>query len=130
MTRLAYVDASAMVKLVVPETASAAMLRWYVEAERLATSRLGIIETTRAAVRHPHDADHLRFVLGSIEVVELDRTIANRAAAVGPDYLRALDAIHLATALELGDDVAWFVTYDDRLAGAARAAGLEVIRPW
>ena len=72
MTRLAYVDASAHGEARGPETASAAMLRWYVEAERLATSRLGIIETTRAAVRHPHDADHLRFVLGSIEVVELD----------------------------------------------------------
>ena len=129
MTRLAYVDASAMVKLVLPEAESAEMRRWYVEAERMATSRLGIVETTRAAARHPHDADHLRFVLGSIEVVELDPMIANRAAAVGPADLRALDAIHLATALQLGDEVTSFVTYDDRLAQAARAVGLEVIRP-
>lgn len=129
MTRLAYVDASALVKLVVPEAESAGMLRWYIEAERVVTSRIGIVETIRATARFPHDPDHLRFVLGSVEVIELGREVADRAAAVRPEYLGALDAIHLATALELGDGVGAFVTYDDRLAAAARAAGFEVVRP-
>ena len=129
MTRLAYVDASALIKLVVPEAESAGMFRWYIEAERLVTSRIGIIETIRAAARFTHDPDHLRFVLGSLEVIELGREVADRAAAARPEDLRALDAIQLATALELGDNLGAFVTYDDRLAGAARAAGFEVIRP-
>ncbi len=129
MTRLAYVDASALVKLVVAEPDSAEMLQWYVQAERVVISRVGIVEANRAAARRPYDPDHLRFVLDSIDVVELGPGIADRAAGVGPASLRALDAIHLATALELGSELVHFVTYDLRLADAARAAGLPVVLP-
>jgi predicted nucleic acid-binding protein len=129
MTSVAYVDASALVKLVVPESESVQMLRWYVEADRVVTSRVGVVETRRAAARHRHDPDGLRSLLASVEVVELDRRVADRAASVGPMLLRAIDAIHLATALELGDILGAFVTYDDRLAEAARAVGLPVVRP-
>ena len=129
MTSLAYVDASALVKLVVVETESAQMLRWYVESERVVTSRVGIAETRRAAARHPHDRDELQLLLTSVEVIEFDERLAERAASVGPILLRALDAIHLATALAFGSELEAFVTYDDRLAEAARAAGLPVDRP-
>ena len=129
MTTVAYVDASALVKLIVLEADSAAFLRWYIEAERVATSRVGVIETRRAAGRHPHDAEELRSVLATVEVVELDRQVADRAAAALPPLLRTLDAIHIATALELGVSLDAFVTYDDRLAAAAQAAGLPVVRP-
>lgn len=43
--------------------------------------------------------------------------------------MRSLDAIHLASALSLGDSLALFVTYDDRLADAARANGISVAAP-
>ena len=129
MTSVAYVDASALVKLVVVETESLQMLHWYVESERVITSRVGIVETRRAADRHPHDPDELRSLLTSVEVIELDQRVADRAASVGPMLLRALDAIHLATALELRESLGAFVTYDDRLADAARAVGLPVVRP-
>jgi predicted nucleic acid-binding protein len=46
-----------------------------------------------------------------------------------PAALRTLDAIHLATAMALAPGLDAFVTYDDRLAEAARALGLPVIRP-
>ncbi|MBW8867314.1 MAG: hypothetical protein JF610_08250 [Acidobacteria bacterium] len=52
-----------------------------------------------------------------------------RAAHIGPLTLRALDAIHLATALSLEPDVDGMVVYDTRLAAAARAAGLRVWAP-
>ncbi len=129
MTSVAYIDASALVKLVVPESESVQMLRWYVEADRVVTSRVGVVETRRAAARHRHDPDGLRSLLASVEVVELDQRVADRAASVGPMLLHALDAIHLAAALELGDILGAFVTYDDRLAEAARAVGLPVVRP-
>lgn len=129
MTSTAYVDASALVKLAVVERDSDEMLRWYVEAERVVTSRVGIVETRRAAARAPHDRDALRALLASVVVVELDQRVADRAAIVGPTLLRALDAIHLATALEIGDGLGSFVTYDDRLAAAAREVGLPVVRP-
>ena len=129
MTVVAYVDASALVKLVVPEAQSGEMLRWYVEVDRVITSRIGVIETRRAAARFRHDAEGLRSLLASVEVFELDARIADRAVAVAPTLLRSLDAIHISTALELGPTLDAFVTYDDRLAAAARAAGLPVVRP-
>jgi uncharacterized protein len=129
VTRLSYVDASALVKLAVAEADSAAMHRWYVESERVATSRIGLIEARRAASRGNVDRAHLRFVLDSLEVIEVDARVADRAAGLGPSALRTLDAIHLASALELGQELDAFVTYDGRLAEAARAVGLPVVSP-
>ena len=129
MTRLSYVDASALVKLVILEPGSEAMLRWYIESERVVTSRVGLVETGRAARRRDHDAIRLGRVLGSIEIIECDATIGERAAALPPATVRTLDAIHVASALELGSALDAFVTYDERLADAARMAGLPVVTP-
>jgi uncharacterized protein len=129
VTKVAYVDASAMAKLALDEPESAAMLRWYVESEQLVSSRIGLIETQRATKRHVHDPVQLDLVLRSVIALEIDDAIAMSAARVGSAAVRTLDAIHLATALALGTDVAAFVTYDDRQADAARALGLPVVRP-
>ncbi len=129
MTAISYLDASAMVKLAVDELESPAMLRWYVESEQVVSSRVGLIETRRATGRRLHDSTQLDIVLRSVVAVELDETIGRRAAQVSPFALRTLDAIHLATALSLGPGLDAFVTYDDRLAEAARALGLPVVRP-
>jgi predicted nucleic acid-binding protein len=126
---IAYADASALVKLVVVEAESPAAYRWFTEAPRIATSRIGIIETVRASSRREHDPAQRERVLAEIEVIEIAELIARSAAALRPPVLRTLDAIHLATALALVPDLDAFVTYDDRLAAAARALGLPVVRP-
>ena len=64
-----------------------------------------------------------------VTVIDLDPLIANRAGEIEPVALRSLDAIHLASALGLGDEVAAFVTHDARQADAARALGLTVEAP-
>ncbi len=128
MTDVAYLDASAIVKLVLFEPKSPEMLRWYHESERLVTSRVGVVETRRAALRRDGDPDRLAAVIDRLEVFELDREIDLRASAIGPPSLRTLDAIHLATAMAI-PGLGSFVTYDDRLADAARYLGLPVIRP-
>ena len=128
MTR-SYVDASALVKVVLAEAESVAMRRWYVESDEVLTSLVGIIETRRAIRRSAFDGDHLEAILRSVGAVRLDPAIARSAAALAPSTLRTLDAIHLATALAFGSELEAFVTYDDRLAEAARAAGLPVDRP-
>ena len=51
------------------------------------------------------------------------------AAALEPAELRTLDAIHLATALAVREDLAGLVTYDRRLAAAAERLDLEVFAP-
>ncbi|MEK6719682.1 MAG: type II toxin-antitoxin system VapC family toxin [Chloroflexota bacterium] len=129
MIALAYADASALVKLVVDEPESAALLRWFLEAEHVATSRIGVIETIRASERRSHDRGHRDRVVEDLVVIEVDQAIARMASSMQPPELRTLDTIHLATALRLLPDLAAFVTYDDRQAAAARRIGLPVIRP-
>ena len=129
MSGISYVDSSALVKLVLIEPGSTGMVRWFVEGERLLTSAVGVIETRRAAARRPHDPARLAYVLRSVEEIALGVGIADRAASIGPPSVRTLDAIHLATALSMARDLDAFVTYDDRLAAAARALGLPVVSP-
>ena len=68
-------------------------------------------------------------LLEALVVVNFDARIAARAAALAPVSVRTLDAKHLATALELGDELTAFVCYDDRLSAAAAALGLPVVTP-
>jgi predicted nucleic acid-binding protein len=128
MTEVAYLDASAIVKLVLDEPDSLSLLRWYQESERIVTSRVGVIETRRAASRRDGDPVRLAAVIDRLEVFELDADVGMRASAIAPPALRTLDAIHMATALSI-PGLSSFVTYDDRLADAARAVGLPVVRP-
>jgi predicted nucleic acid-binding protein len=67
--------------------------------------------------------------LRRIETIRISAAVLETAGALQPAELRSLDALHLATALRLGEDLGRIVTYDDRLLEAARAAGLSVIAP-
>ena len=64
-----------------------------------------------------------------IYLLNLDADVRHEALRLKPHRLRALDAIHLATALSIGRRELEFVTYDDRQAEAARQAGLKVVQP-
>ena len=44
----------------------------------------------------------------------LDDAVLDKAAAIHPAKLRSLDALHLATALSIRDEIGLFVTYDER----------------
>lgn len=68
-------------------------------------------------------------VLSEITLIDVDFVVRRMAAAVEPPIVRALDAIHLATALMTRADLAAFVTYDRRLFAAALAAGLPAVAP-
>ena len=64
-----------------------------------------------------------------MSLLPLDEAVLARAKTIAPAQLRTLDAMHLATALSLGTDLAVLVSYDDRLNDAAQAAGLTVLSP-
>jgi uncharacterized protein len=125
---LAYADASALVKLILDEPDARSFRRWYIEAERVATSHVGAIETARAAARKGVPIAGAERVLRSVEIVVLDQAIGHVATMLTPTSLGTLDAIHLASAMVLPRLDA-FVTYDHRLAEAAVAVGLPVVRP-
>ena len=129
-----YLDASALVKLAIREAETDALRDQLLGYATRATSRLAAVEVPRALVRRGSESvalggDAVAAALEGIIVVELDEAIASVAASLEPASLRSLDAIHLATALAMGDELEALITYDDRLADAARAAGLAVIAP-
>ena len=124
----AYADASAIVKLILAEEGTTAMEHLVNEFDEVITSRVGVIEVRRAAARRAGTSSMADEVLSRLGVVELDKAIAATAGVVEPASIRTLDAIHLATALALYH-VDVVVTYDVRLAEAARAAGLTVASP-
>ena len=125
------IDSSALVKLVIEEPESAALRAFLDTAEATGASALVFAEVPRASVRHdPESRERTQVVLGSLTtVVELDRQLLDRAAELGPAALRSLDAIHLASAQRFGDRLQGLITYDDRLAAAASASGMEVVSP-
>lgn len=68
-------------------------------------------------------------VVAQIDVIEVGEPIRARAASLDPATARSLDALHLATAVEIGDVLDSVITYDTRMADAAASLGLEVIAP-
>jgi predicted nucleic acid-binding protein len=126
-----YLDTSAAVKLVVAEAGSAAMTAWAVDHDGQVVSsdllRTELLRTTRRGA--PRHMQRARAVLDSITLVNLPPATFERAAGLEPDSLRSLDALHLAAALDLGDELDGVVTYDERLAAAAAVHGLAVITP-
>ncbi len=90
------------------------------------TSVIGEVEVRRVASRDGADPEP---VLGPLSLIELDEQIRRLASTVGSPSLRSLDAIHLASALSLGDDLGAFCCYDRRLAADAESAGLTVLSP-
>jgi len=127
---LVYLDTSAFLKLVAEEDESAA-LRRHLRRGRLRTSAVLLqTEALRAAARL--SADHLalaRLLLRGLALVQIDRQLYSTAGLLAPPELRSLDALHVAAALTLGQDLAEFVTYDSRMIGAARSQGLPVVTP-
>lgn len=123
------VDTSALVKLVVAEPETAALRSWMLGADReLVASdlvRTELVRSVRRAV--PERAVLAQQVLDSLTLIGVPAADFAAAGRLEPATLRSLGALHLAVALDLGDDLDGLVTYDDRLADAAAANGVVVL---
>lgn len=127
---VAYLDSSAIVKLVVREGESASLRKFLRTHPVRVVSALARVEVPRAVRAHGQDAiARAGEVLDRLVHVAVDNPILDRAATLDASVLRSLDAIHVATALQLGEDLAVLVTYDDRMRSAALAHGLRVEAP-
>jgi uncharacterized protein len=129
MSQLAYVDASAFVKLVIGEPESDALGDALAGLTMTSSAILEVEATLVVRRRHPRSFNAVRRLLGSVRFVDVERAIRRAAGDLEDPGLRALDAIHLATALSLGERCGAFFAYDDRLIAAARAHGLTVTVP-
>ena len=127
----AYLDSSALLKLAVRETETSALEAYLAECDGIVASRLAVVECLRAARRasRARVLQAVEQVLEAVYLLEITPAILERAAAAKPLMLRTLDAIHVATALSVGDPALEVIAYDARLAEAARLGGLKVVQP-
>ena len=129
---LVYLDSSALVKLVVTEPESTALMELLRARPDRVSSAVALTEVPRALRRAgfgTRERRRARDLLARVALVDTDRRILAAAAALDPPTLRTLDAIHLATALAVREDLAALVTYDQRLRAAAERAHLDVLAP-
>jgi uncharacterized protein len=125
-----YVDSSAIVKLAVREPESAALRRYLQRKRPLVSSALSRAEVLRALLPAGEEAVARGLsVLRRFDLIRLNDRILNAAGLLLPAGLRTLDAIHLATARQLGDEVRALVTYDGRMAEAARQLDYRIVNP-
>jgi len=97
---------------------------------RRVSSALLRTESLRA-VRHlgPDALATVREGLRRVDLIAIDDRILDSAGILEEQVLRTLDAIHLATAMAVGDDLDAIVTYDERMVEAARLLGLSTASP-
>lgn len=127
-----YLDSSAIVKLAVQEPETDALVAWrhdIGDGDVLVTCELAVAEVVRAVARVGGDIEAARAQVDALAQVVIDRDLLLAASALQPPTMRTLDAIHLAAASAIGDDLGGVVTYDERMASAARTLGLALVAP-
>jgi len=129
-SRATYLDSSAIVKLAVAEQESTALRRYLSRRRPIVSSALSRTEVLRAMLPiGPEALRRAQEVLTRIDLARVNDRVLVAAGTLAPAEMRSLDAIHLATALDLGSDLARVITYDERMTGAAQTLGLTVASP-
>lgn len=127
-----YLDTSVALKAVLAEPESPTVLTWMRErvdaAEVIVSSRLLRTEMYRVAYREDLATDLVDMVLDKVNLIDIDRGIVDAAAAIN-HHVRTLDAIHLATAVQLIDDGIVLCTHDRAMADVAERLGLTAFGP-
>ena len=135
---IAYLDSSALVKLFLDEPGSDIARDVWESGALLATNRIShaevacALETAVRADRYAPGAVDPEVIDGtflseSAELIEADAVVVDLAAVVGVRYgLRGMDAIHVASAMQLVDFGSTLVSWDERQRAAALAEGLPV----
>jgi predicted nucleic acid-binding protein len=130
VTRATYLDSSAIVKLAIAEPESSALRRYLRRRKPYVSSALARAEVGRALLPFgPAATRRGGAVLARIDLVRVSDTVLRAAGGLLPEEMRTLDAIHLATAQHLGEDLAQIVTYDARMKIVADVLGLKVAAP-
>ncbi len=128
-TELIYLDASAFVKLVVPEPETPSLSAALNGVVRVVASEILEVEVLRASRRAGTDTRGARAQLAAVRLMPLTDEIRALAGELAPPSIRSLDAIHVASALSLRERLKGLFTYDERMSSAARDAGLDVYAP-
>jgi predicted nucleic acid-binding protein len=133
--QVVYLDTSAAVKLFKQEPESVALDQWLADqgSALVLTSDLTRCELRRALEAAGVGQSARREAeewLADCALIRLSRELCDRAGALAPGArLRSLDALHTTAAQSLGQALAAFVAYDQRLADVAKQVGLPVCSP-
>ncbi|PYR02707.1 MAG: hypothetical protein DMG00_28275 [Acidobacteria bacterium] len=135
---IAYVDASVLLRVALRQPDALPewrQIRQGVSSALITTESLRTLDRLRLRAKLPDEevanrrAAILRLI-SSLELVEIDAVVLDRAAHPMPTELGTLDAIHLATALlwkEMSRMDLVMTTHDGALGLAAKAHGLPVL---
>ena len=127
---VAYIDSSALVKLVIPEPESTALRNELSQWDRHVSSVLARVEVVRACARVDARARRTaERVVRALDLIAVEDALLDEAARISPVELRSPDAIHLASALLLGDALGVAIAYDERMLQAMDASGLATASP-
>lgn len=130
-----YLDTSALTKLVVDEAETPDLRAWLGaqgdRGETAVTSALGRVELMRAVARVAKRGlrERALFVLDGLDVLPITPRVIALAESIGPATLRSLDAIHLAAASQIKQELTVLVTYDHRLLEGCHDVDLPTASP-
>ncbi len=126
-----YLATGALVKLVVAQPETAALRAWLAEQPEPHVScnlaRTELLRIMRDVA--PDRVVMARLVLDSLVLTEVTADIFEAAGRLDTGVMNCRDAVHLAAALDLGDDLDSLVTYNEHLASGARSYGVPVTAP-
>lgn len=124
-----YLDASALVTLVVERRHASALRRFLEQTrDRTGTSVIGMVETVRTCDQVGSFPNLMAHLVREHDEITVTGAVRDAAANL-PDGLKALDALHIASAEQFGPELTALVTYDKQMAKAARERGLPVAMP-
>ncbi|MFZ0042053.1 MAG: PIN domain-containing protein [Solirubrobacteraceae bacterium] len=125
-----YLDTSALGRILLGEPDAPAILRELGAFDQRVASRLLRVELRRLASRESVLPDADQLLLG-VALMPISEAVLTAAETIAPSSVATLDAIHLATALQLADSgrLDALMTYDRQLADGALQHGMTVLAP-
>lgn len=128
-----YLHTSALVKLIAHEPNTPALLDWLQQQSgyTAVTSSLSRVELTRTALTDgtPGMTERAHNLLDTLDIIAVTDTVISTAETIGPPSLHPLDAIHLAAAAQIADELTVFISYDTALLAASRELGYPTENP-
>ncbi len=125
-----YVDTSALGRVLLDEPDKQAIQRDLAKFDKRVASRLLRVELRRVGLRRDL-LDRVNTLVADVALIPIDDRILTSVETLTPPAVGTLDAIHLATAVQLAKagELDALMTYDKRLADGAREHGITVLSP-
>jgi predicted nucleic acid-binding protein len=131
--RVFYVDTSAAMKLLREEKQTPALIKWQKklrpDSHQVVSSDILRTELMLAGTRWGVSATDIRRFVNALTTLRVTSSVCDSAGRLTGFGLRSLDALHLASALMLGDSLEAVITYDKKMVNAAKQLGLPTMSP-